>query len=47
MAKHVGDTTGGVIAPSDVAGGTALHRLEFLRFVCVGPKRRWHPRGMA
>ena len=30
MAKHVGDTTGVVIAPSDVAGRTALHRLEFL-----------------
>ena len=30
MAKHVGDTTGVVIAPSDVAGSTALHRLEFL-----------------
>ena len=35
MAKHVGDTTGVVIAPS------------VLRFVCVGPKRRWHTRGMA
>ena len=30
MAKHVGDTTGVVIAPSDVMGSTALHRLEFL-----------------
>ena len=30
MAKHVGDTTGVVIAPSDVAGSMALHRLEFL-----------------
>ena len=34
MAKHVGDTTGVVIAPSDVAGSTALHRLEFLICVC-------------
>ena len=30
MVKHVGDTTGVVIAPSDIAGSTALHRLEFL-----------------
>ena len=30
MVKNVGDTTGVVIAPSDVAGSTALHRLEFL-----------------
>ena len=45
MAKHVGDTTGVVIAPSDVAGSTAL--VSDLRFVCVGPKRRWHTRGMA
>ena len=30
MAKHVGDTNGAVIAPSDIAGSTALHRLEFL-----------------
>ena len=30
MTKHVGDTTGVVIAPSDVAGSTAMHRLEFL-----------------
>ena len=26
----LGDTTGVVIAPSDVASSTALHRLEFL-----------------
>ena len=30
MVKHVGDTTGVVVAPSDIAGSTALHRLEFL-----------------
>ena len=30
MAKHVGHTNGAVIAPSDIAGSTALHRLEFL-----------------
>ena len=30
MVKHVGDTTGVVIAPSDVAGSMALHSLEFL-----------------
>ena len=37
MAKHVGDTTGVVIAPSDVAGSTALHRLEFMcsYIICV------------
>ena len=30
MVKHVGNTTGVVIAPSDEAGSTTLHRLEFL-----------------
>ena len=33
MAKHVGDTTGVVIAPSDVACSTP--RVSVLRFVCV------------
>ena len=41
MVKHVGDTTGVVIAPSDVAGSTALHRLEFLFCgVCVCGSQR-------
>ena len=35
MVKHVGDTTGVVIAPSDVAGSTALHRLRFCFAICV------------
>ena len=30
MVKHVGDTTGVMIASSDVAGSTELHSLEFL-----------------
>ena len=30
MVKHVGDITGVMLAPSDVACSTALHRLEFL-----------------
>ena len=50
MAKHVGDTTGVVIAPSDVAGSTALHCLKFLfcdLCVWVPNADLWHTRGMA
>ena len=46
MVRHICDTTGVVIASSDVAGSTALPRLEFLfSGLCVcgsDPKRRWH-----
>ena len=35
MARHVGETTGDVIAPSDVASSTALRASNFCFAVCV------------